>query len=478
MYITATGEIRDSDITEQLRLLLGPQGLVESEAELERYCVSFDGSFSGRARAVARPSSTAEVSAVVAACARARIPMVPQGGNTGLAGGAQPTASGSVIISMERMRALRDIDPANDTITVEAGMTLAEVQSRAAEVDRLFPLSLASEGSCQIGGNLSTNAGGTQVLRYGNTRALTLGLEAVLPDGRVWDGLRGLRKDSTGYDLKHLFIGAEGTLGIITAATLRMVARPRDVATAFVAVADPASALRLLEHARRLLGENLTGFELMRRECIKWVLVALPSETSPFAELHPWNVLIEATGQSEPGNLRGPLEELLTSALEEGLVIDAVLAESESQRRRLWTLREGQAEAQKAGVAGIKHDVSVPVSRVPEFIDRADAALARAIPGIRPFAFGHLGDGNIHYNPMPPEGVTSASFATRRGEINRIVHDIVADLGGSISAEHGLGQLRTAEMAHYKSAVERELMKALKKTLDPQNLMNPDKVVV
>src|SRR2546430_2215619 len=264
MYITTTDEILTSNFADRLRLLLGPQGLVEDEADLERYCVSFDGSFSGRTHLVARPSSTAEVSAVVAACAKARVPMVPQGGNTGLAGGAQPIASGSVIVSLERMRALRSIDIANDTITVEAGMTLAEVQSRAAEMDRLFPLSLASEGSCQIGGNLSTNAGGTQVLRYGNTRALTLGLEAVLPDGSVWNGLRGLRKDSAGYDLKHLFIGAEGTLGIITAATLRMVPRPRDVATAFVALQDPESALHLLQHARRLLGDSLSGFELMR----------------------------------------------------------------------------------------------------------------------------------------------------------------------------------------------------------------------
>ncbi|MCK1479484.1 FAD-binding oxidoreductase [Bradyrhizobium sp. 197] len=478
MYITTTGEILTRSFADRLRLLMGPQGLVEDEADLERYCVSFDGSFLGRTNLVARPSSTAEVAAVVAACAKARVPMVPQGGNTGLAGGAQPIASGSVIISLERMRALRSIDVANDTITVEAGMTLAEVQSRAAEMDRLFPLSLASEGSCQIGGNLSTNAGGTQVLRYGNTRALTLGLEAVLPDGRVWNGLRGLRKDSAGYDLKHLFIGAEGTLGIITAATLRTVPRPRDVATAFIALSDPESALHLLQRARGLLGDSLSGFELMRRECVKWVLVALPTEKPPFAEPHPWYALIEATAQSEPGGLRGPLEELLAVALEEGLLIDAMLADSESQRRRLWRLREGQAEAQKAGGAGIKHDVSVPVSRVPEFIKRADAALARAIPGIRPFAFGHLGDGNIHFNPMPPEGIATASFVTRREEVNRIVHDIVAELDGSISAEHGVGQLRTAEMTRYKSTIEREMMKTLKRAFDPNNLMNPGKVIV
>ncbi|MGM5024098.1 FAD-binding oxidoreductase [Tardiphaga sp. 367_B4_N1_1] len=477
MYIMTTGEIVTSDFADRLRLLMGPQGLLEIEVDIDRYCVSFDGSFSGHAQVVVRPSSTAEVSAVVTACAKARVPMVPQGGNTGLAGGAQPIASGSVIVSLERMRALRSIDVANDTITVEAGMTLAEVQSRANEMDRLFPLSLASEGSCQIGGNLSTNAGGTQVLRYGNTRALTLGLEVVLPDGSVWNGLRGLRKDSAGYDLKHLFIGAEGTLGVITAATLRMVPRPRDVATAFVAIRDPEAALCLLQQARRLLGDSLSGFELMRRECIKWVLVALPSEKPPFAEEHPWYVLIEATGQSEPGCLRAPLEELLSAAWEEQLVIDAVIAESDSQRRRLWALREGQAEAQKAGGAGIKHDVSVPVSRVPEFISRADEALARAIPGIRPFAFGHLGDGNIHYNPMPPEGISTASFAMRREEVNRIVHDIIADLDGSISAEHGVGQLRTAEMRRYKSTIEQEMMKTLKRAFDPHNLMNRGKVI-
>jgi FAD/FMN-containing dehydrogenase len=404
VHIIATGDMLTNDLGDRLRAILGSQGLAEPHAEFERYCVSFDGAFRGPAQYVARPSSTAQVSAVVTACRKAGTSMVPQGGNTGLAGGAQPVDSRSVIISLERMRTLRAVDPQNDTITVEAGMTLAEAQAHAADVNRLFPLSLTSEGSCQIGGNLSTNAGGTQVLRYGNMRALTLGLEVVLPDGSTWSGLRGLRKDSTGYDLKQLFIGAEGTLGIITAATLRLFPRPRDIVTAFVAVASPMAALDLLHLARGHVGESMSAFELMRRECMKWVLVALPQQTSPFAEEHPWYVLIEAAGQGEPGSLRSPIEQMLSEALEKGLVIDGVLADSEAQRRRLWALREGQAEAQKAGGAGIKHDVSVPVSQVPDFIARADAALAHAIPGIRPFTFGHLGDGNIHYNPMPPLG--------------------------------------------------------------------------
>ncbi|WP_407180669.1 FAD-binding oxidoreductase [Bradyrhizobium sp. STM 3562] len=477
MYIIATGEMLTDDLGERLRAILGPQGFIEQDAELERYCISFDGAFRGRARYVARPCSTAELSAVVTACRKAGVPMVPQGGNTGLAGGAQPVDSRSVIISPERMRALRAIDAHNDTITVEAGMTLAEVQSHAAGIDRIFPLSLASEGSCQIGGNLSTNAGGTQVLRYGNMRALTLGLEVVLPDGGIWSGLRALRKDSTGYDLKQVFIGAEGTLGVITAATLRLFPRPRDIVAALVAVPTPAAALDLLHLARSHIGESLSAFELMRRECMKWVLVALPGATSPFAEEYPWYVLIEAAGQGEPGALRGPTEQMLSEAMDKGLVINGVLADSEAQRRRLWLLREGQAEAQKAGGAGIKHDVSVPVSRVPEFIGRADAALAEAIPGIRPFAFGHLGDGNIHYNPMPPLGISPSQFAERRTEINRIVHDIVADLGGSISAEHGVGQLRRSEMFRYKSPAELNALKLLKQAFDPGNLMNPGKVI-
>ncbi|MCK1540965.1 FAD-binding oxidoreductase [Bradyrhizobium sp. 179] len=465
------------DLDERLRAIVGIEGMIERETELERYCVSFDSTFRGSARYVVRPSCTAQVSAIVAACRRIGVPIVPQGGNTGLAGGAQPTDPRSVIISLERMQALRDIDPRNDTVTVEAGMTLASLQAHAAGVDRLFPLSLASEGSCQVGGNLSTSAGGTQVLRYGNMRSLALGIEVVFPDGRVWDGLRGLRKDSTGYDLKQLFIGAEGTLGIITAATLRLFPRPRDVATALVGVPSPAAALDLLHLTRAQLGEGLNAFELMRRECLQWVLVALPGSTSPFAEEYPWYSLIEATGQGEPGGLRTSMERALSEAMDKGLVLDGVLANSEAQRRSLWALREGQAEAQKAGGAGIKHDVSVPVSRVPEFIALADAALAKAFPGIRPFAFGHIGDGNIHYNPMPPADVDPRAFAERREEINRVVHDIVANLGGSISAEHGIGQLRLSEIAHYKSPTELSAFRALKKAFDPENLMNPGKLL-
>lgn len=477
VFIASTGEMLADDLEDRLRTIVGPDGMTDLDADLERYCVSFDGAFRGSARFVVRPSNTAQVAAVVTACRRGDIPMVPQGGNTGLAGGAQPIDPRSVIISLERMRALRSLDQQNDTIIVEAGMTLGEVQSHAAAVDRLFPLSLASEGSCQIGGNLSTNAGGTQVLRYGNIRALTLGLEVVLPDGRVWNGLRTLRKDSTGYDLKQLFIGAEGTLGIITAAALRLFSRPRDVTTCFVAINSPKAALDLLRLVRAHLGESLNAFELMRQECLAWVLAALPALSSPFEEEHPWYVLIEAAGQGEPGTLRHQFEEMLSEAFEKGLLTHGVIAASETQRRRLWALREGQAEAQKAGGGGIKHDVSVPVSQMPQFIERADAALAKAIPGIRLFAFGHVGDGNIHYNPMPPLGIGLSQFSERCGEINRIVHDIAAELGGSISAEHGVGQLRRSEMVRYKSSTELSGMRLLKASFDPRNLMNPDKIL-
>lgn len=464
-------------LVERLREVLGPGGIIEDVAEQERYWASWGGTFRVPASLVVRPGSTAEVSAVVSACAKARVPVIPQGGNTGLAGGAQPVSPGGVIVSLERMRAIRAVDPVNGTITVEAGTVLAEVQEQAERINRMFPLSLASQGSCQIGGNISTNAGGTQVLRYGNTRALVLGLEVVLPNGQIWDGLRGLRKDSTGYDLKHLFIGAEGTLGIVTAAVLRLMPRPRDVATAFAGVPDPAAALTLFAHAQDHLGESLTGFELMRQECLHWVLVALPGEASPFAEQHPWYVLVEATGQGSPGTLMQPLEATLAAGFEAGAVLDAVVAGSEAQRRRLWALREGQAEAQVAGGPTVKHDISVPVSAVPDFIAEADAALERAFPGLRHFAFGHVGDGNIHYNPMAPLGVAADDFKAERDPINRIVHDIVARHGGSISAEHGLGQLRTSEAHHYKSTTELEMVRALKHTFDPHGIMNPGKII-
>lgn len=458
--------------------VVGPAGVVRPGADSAPYLTSFGDAFHGRAALVVRPSSTLEVADVVRLCAEARVPMVPQGGNTGLAGGAQPDDSGrAVVICLDRMRQVRARDPLNDTLIVEAGVTLADVQAEAEAMGRLFPLSLAAEGSCRIGGNIATNAGGTQVLRYGTTRNLVLGLEVVLPDGRIWNGLRALRKDCAGYDMKQMFIGSEGTLGFITAAVLRLFPRPSAVETAMAALPDVPSALKLLEIARARLGDSLSAFELIRGFSLDYAVQALPGASSPFAQKANWYLLVEASGQGDGEALRSAMEAVLETALEQEVVEDAVVATSQEQRRRLWALREAQAEAQKLCGEGVKHDISVPVSAIPDFIARADAALEAAIPGIRPFAFGHVGDGNIHYNPIAPEGWPPGVMPTWRDEINRIVHDVVVDLGGSISAEHGLGQLRVAEAAHYKPAVELEMMRALKMALDPHGLMNPGKVL-
>lgn len=462
----------------RLKETVGPAGFLDLPGDTDPFLTSFGGTFRGEAALVLRPASTGEVARAVAICAEARIPMVPQGGNTGLAGGAQPDRSGSsVLISLDRMRRVRAVDRHNDTLTLEAGVTLADAQAEAERIDRLFPLSLASEGSCRIGGNLATNAGGTQVLRYGNMRALTLGLEVVLPDGRVWDGLRALRKDNAGYDLKQMFIGSEGTLGIITAAVLRLFPRPRAVATAMAAIPDVPAAIRLLGLARERLGEHLSAFELMRASSLDHAIAAVPGLASPFSSRHAWYLLVEASGQ-EAGNALGTaLEAVLEAGLEDGLVADAVIAASHEQRQRLWKLREAQAEAQKHAGRGVKHDISVPVSVIPDFIARADAALTAAFPGIEPFTFGHVGDGNLHYNPIVPADWSDGEWRQKSAEINRLVHDVVAEFGGSISAEHGLGQLRASEAERYKSAVELDLMRTLKQALDPLGLMNPGKVL-
>jgi FAD/FMN-containing dehydrogenase len=390
------------------------------------------------------------------------VAIVPQGGNTGLVGGSVPAgARRQVLVSLSRMNRVRAIDALNDTMTVEAGCVLAAVQAAAAQAGRLFPLSLAAEGSCQIGGNLSTNAGGVNVLRYGNARDQVLGLEVVLPDGRVWDGLRGLRKDNTGYDLKQLFLGAEGTLGIITAAVLRLYPRPTARATVWVAVASPRQAVELLAALRTHVGDRISAFELISRECLDAVLAHVPGTRDPLGGKQLWFVLAEFSDS-------GPTEALRTlveRALEDR---DAVLAQSEEQSRQLWRIRESIPEAQ---FTNVKHDVSVPVSRTPELIERAGAALKAAFPESRPFIFGHVGDGNLHYNIGPAE------LLKRRAEVNRIVYQAVDALGGSISAEHGLGQLKRDEIRQHKSPLELELMKTLKQALDPQGLMNPGKLL-
>ncbi|MCH8951030.1 MAG: FAD-binding oxidoreductase [Proteobacteria bacterium] len=461
----------------RLKQAAGPRGYLDDPEAIAPYCTPFRDGWVGETPLVLRPDTTEMVAALVRICAETGTPIVPQGGNTGMTGGGLPHPGGDeVILSTGRLNRIRGIDPLNDTITAEAGVVLADIRSAAEGVDRLFPLLLGAQGSCQIGGNLSTNAGGINVVRYGNVRSMVLGLEVVTGDGEVWDGLRALRKDNAGYDLKHIFIGAEGTLGIITAAVLRLVARPRERQTALVEVADPQAAVELLARLRGAMGDVVSAFELMHRNCFTLATRTL-GHADPMPGQRPWRVLLDLTGQQPPGALREPLEEVLADALEAGLVSDAIVAASGAQADALWRIREDQAEVQRQAGKGIKHDISVPVSLVPDFIARADAAMERAYPGHVVCTFGHLGDGNIHYNPIEPPGWEQARWVAETGPINRIVHDIVADLGGSITAEHGVGRLRLAELVHYKSAVEIDLMRRLKRAFDPANILNPGKVL-
>ena len=466
------------ELNARLRTIVGAANVLEAEADMAPFLSDWRGRYHGRARAVVRPRDTAEVAAVVAACAQAGVAMVPQGGNTGLCGGATPLVDGAaVVISLARMNRIRALDADNDTLTVEAGCTLAAVQEAAQVAGRLFPLSLASEGSCLIGGNLSTNAGGVQVLRYGNTRELVLGLEVVLPDGRVWDGLRGLRKDNTGYDLKQLFIGAEGTLGIVTAAVLKLFPAIRSRATAWVAVPDPRAAVRLLGMLRAVCGERVSAFEIVGRTALGLVLQHIPGARDPLAGAPAWSVLVELSDPDVDAPLDAQLQAVLGEACAQGLAADAAVAASAAQAQALWALREDISEAQRIEGVSIKHDVSVPVSRIPEFLERAGAALAARWPDVRVVAFGHIGDGNLHYNLSKPAADDNAAFIARTAEVNRIVHDLVCELGGSISAEHGLGQLKREEVLRYKPALEMELMRRVKQAFDPAGLMNPGKVL-
>jgi len=466
------------ELIERLKAAVGRAGTVDDPADMAPYCRSFRDDWEGRVALVLRPQSTAEVASIVRICAEAGVGIVPQGGNTGLTGGSVPHADMSeIVVSTSRLNRIRATDTVNDTITVEAGVVLKAIQAAADRADRLFPLSLGAEGSCQIGGNISTNAGGVNVLRYGNTRNLVLGLEVVLPNGSVWDGLRGLRKDNTGYDMKQVFIGAEGTLGIVTAAVLRLFPKPTASETAWIGIESPAAGVALLGQMRARLGDTVSAFELIGRGIVELLLAGVPGHEDPMQEVHPWYVLMDVTSQGPPGSLHGPLAETLGAALEAGLVRDALIAASGAQAVRLWKMRESLVEAQQAAGGSIAHDVSVPVSRIPEFIARADAAVEAACPGIRRCAFGHVGDGNMHYNPIKPLDWDRTRFREQRPRINRIVHDIVADVGGSISAEHGVGQSRLAELEHYKSPIELGMMRTLKRALDPKGIMNPGKIL-
>lgn len=468
----------DEQTLEAIRKAVDERGWLDQAEAMEPYLREHRGHYHGRAAAVVRPADTESTARVVQACADGGIPIVPQSGNTGLSGGAAPHEHGrEIILSLDRMTRIRDVDAANYTLTAEAGCILADVQNAAAEADRLFPLSLASEGTCRIGGNLATNAGGTNVLRYGHARALTLGLEVVLADGRVWNGLSRLRKDNTGYDLKSLFIGAEGTLGIITAATLQLFPRPVDSATALIALDNPEAAVQIFSRLRAASGDTFTSCELMCRFAVELALKHAGACRDPFADGHPWYLLVEFTSSRADAPLRQPLESVLGEELEAGHIRDAVIAENQSQADDLWRIRETIPEAQTREGGSIKHDISVPVSNLPAFIDEAVNQVEAALPGIRPCPFGHVGDGNIHFNLSQPVTMDKQAFLARWQECNEMVFDMVARHHGSISAEHGIGQLNRDALARYKPREAVAIMRSIKQALDPDNLMNPGKVI-
>jgi FAD/FMN-containing dehydrogenase len=456
---------------------VGPRGWSTDPERIAPHVGETWGTARGRSQLLLRPANTQQVAALLALCHEAGVPVVPQGGNTGLVGGGVPDDSGAMaVLSLGRLDRIRAIDPLNDTITVEAGCVLETVQNAAAEANRLFPLALGAQGSAQIGGNLSSNAGGIEVLRYGMARALVLGLEVVLADGRIWDGLRALRKDNTGYDLKQLFIGAEGTLGVITAAVLRLVPRPRERQTAWLGLASPDAAVALLALFRERLGESVGAFELMAAPAVELVLRYLPGARLPLPERAPWYVLAEVAWSFEDG-LAARLEQALEAAMRQRLIQGGVIAASEAQRRAIWALRENPTDAMAHAGAVLRHDVAVPVSRVPELIARGAERLGRAVPGVRIMPFGHLGDGNVHYNMLQPEATAAGDFMAMKEAVQRQVFDLVAALGGTISAEHGIGRLKRAELAARKSAVELALMRQIKQTLDPKGILNPGAIL-
>ena len=469
-----------SEVLTTLRNLVGDAHVL-TEGDLTTYERDWRGRLHGKALAVVRPANTQEVADVVRACAAWCVPMVPQGGNTSLSVGSTPDTSGTeIVLNLTRMNAVREIDQANLTMTVEAGCILQNLQTAAEAAGLLFPLSLAAEGSCTIGGNLGTNAGGTQVLRYGNTRELCLGLEVVTPQGEIWHGLRGLRKDNTGYDLRNLMIGSEGTLGVITAATLKLFPRPAARLTAWAAVASMEQAVALLSLAQRGLGADLTGFEVMGRFALSLVGKHMPQLRVPFVdqEAAQYGVLLENSDSESEEHARARFETLLEAAFESGCVMDAVVAENLAQAGQLWHIRESIPLAQAQEGLNIKHDISVPISRIPAFVADTDVRLAREIPGVRLVNFGHLGDGNLHYNVQAPEGGDAAAFLREReDEVNELVYAAVARFGGSFSAEHGVGALKVHALEQYQSPVALAMMRSIKHALDPHNLMNPGRVL-
>ena len=468
----------DSEILEQFKTLIGDQNCLTTPVDTEPYCREWRDKFFGKTALVLKPGSTQEVSAVMTLAYEQNLAIVPQGGNTGLVGAQTPDDSGNqIILSTERLNRIRTLDADSNVAIVEAGVVLEQLQTAAEEANRLFPLALGAQGSCQIGGNLATNAGGTSVLSYGNTRDMVLGIEVVLPDGRIMNSLRTLRKDNTGYDLKHLFIGAEGTLGIITAASLKLYPRPKDQQVAIFATETPEKAFSLFALARDHTGSMLTGFELMPRMGMEFTIKHAPNTRDVMDAAHPWYCLLEISIGSPAVDGRALIEAIFEEAFEAGFVEDAVLAETKQQAADFWRLRHGMSEIQKHEGGSIKHDISVPVSSIPAFLARALPACEAAIPGCRPVPFGHMGDGNLHFNISQPLGADREAFLARWEEINAMVHAIVIDMGGSISAEHGIGTLKRDELPAVKDPVEMDIMRRIKELFDPKGLMNPDKLL-
>ncbi|MFT6582353.1 MAG: D-lactate dehydrogenase (cytochrome) [Alphaproteobacteria bacterium] len=465
----------------RLKEIVGPNGWIDAPDDMAPYLVDVRDLYQGAAQIILRPDRTSQIAAIVKTCADAGVTITPQGGNTGYCGGATPGIEGEyedgILLSLSRMNKVRDIDPLNYTVTVEAGCILADIQQVAADADRLFPLSLAAEGTCQIGGNLSTNAGGTAVLRYGNTRDLVLGVEVVLPDGQIWDGLRRLRKNNTGYDLKQIFMGAEGTLGIITACVLKLYPMPRERTTMFVALNSPDAAVTLLARLRAASGDGVTTFEYLHRLCLELALKNIPGLTEPFDAPHAHYALVELSSGLSDGRVSALAESILGEAFEAGEVIDAVVASSGQQAAQLWKIRESIPEAMNHEGGVIRHDISVPVSSVPAFLALATRRTAETIDGVRIAPFGHIGDGNIHFNLVQPVGAARNAFLVHTHEIETVIHDIATGLDGSFSAEHGVGRLKREELARYKSDVEQDLFARVKAALDPKGVMNPGKVI-
>jgi FAD/FMN-containing dehydrogenase len=468
-----------SEIAADFRSVVGPDGFLDDRSAMDAYLTESRGLYRGETPLILLPSTTAQVAAILRLCTRYRIGAVPQGGNTGLVGGGVPCSTADrpeVLISARRLNRIRAIDPENFSITAEAGCVLATVQEAAARAGRLFPLSLGAEGSCQLGGNISTNAGGTAVLRFGTMRDLVLGLEVALPDGRVLDSLRSLRKDNTGYDLKQLFIGAEGTLGFVTAATCKLFPQPRTVVTAWLAVSDVRSAIATYAAARDQLGDDLTAFEFANRLTVEFVAKHIPGSHSPLGVASPWYLLVEVSTARLDADLALQVQEFLAKLHATGLIADGVVAASGPQRDALWRLRHSMSEAQKKEGASIKHDVSVPVAGMADFVAQATSLVQGLVPGVRVVAFGHLGDGNVHFNLSQPPGTDSADFLARWSDISHQVHEIAVSLGGSFSAEHGIGMLKVQELASWRGGVPLQLMQAVKRAIDPLGIMNPGKV--